>query len=214
MRPASGRPCSTIRKGRASVSSRTGQPVTWPGESGSTLREGANLRLRELPPLGRTIVRLGTSAQPCRVELARVAGVTLADSPGVVPEDLPGALWRSSLDWRILEEPGQRPAMAARLRDALGNATGLVADVSDTASGIELSGEAASALLAKGCALDIAGWPEHGGFCVPAACARVPVLVHRPGPGRFWMHVDRSLSHYLRAWLGNAATEFYDSSSQ
>jgi len=196
------------------VASRTGQPATWPGESSSTLLEGAKLRLRELPSLGRTIARLGTSAERYCVELASVAGVPLPDSPGKVPEHLPVALWRSPLDWLILTEPGQRPDLAARLREVLGNATGLVADVGDTVSGIELSGEAASALLAKGCALDISGWPEHGGFCVPAACARVPVLVHRPGPGRFWLHVDRSLAHYLRAWLGNAATEFYNSSSR
>ena len=196
------------------MASRTGQPATWPGESSSTLLEGAKLRLRELPSLGRTIVRLGTSAERYRVELASVAGVPLPDSPGKVPEHLPVALWRSPLDWLILTEPGHRPGMAARLKEALGNATGLVADASDAASGIELSGEAASALLAKGCALDTSAWPEHGGFCVPAACARIPVLVHRPGPGRFWLHVDPSLAHYLRAWLGNAATEFDDSSSR
>jgi heterotetrameric sarcosine oxidase gamma subunit len=196
------------------VDSRTGQPATWPGESSSLLLEGAKLRLRELRPLGRTIIRLGRSAERYRVELATAAGVPLPDSPGNVPEHLPVALWRSPLDWLILTEPGHRPGTAARLREALGNSTGLVADVSDTASGIELWGEAASALLAKGCALDTSAWPEHGGFCVPAACARVPVLVHRPGPGRFWLHVDHSLAHYLRAWLGNAATEFDDSSSQ
>jgi len=196
------------------VTSRTGQPATRPDESSSTLLEGAKLRLRELPPLGRTIMRLGTTAERYRVELASVAGVPLPDSPGRVSEHLPVALWRSPLDWLILTQPGHRPDMAARLREALGDATALVADISDVASGTELSGEAASALLAKGCALDTSAWPEHGSFCVPAACARIPVLVHRTGPGRFWLHVDRSLAHYLRAWLGNAATEFDDSSSQ
>lgn len=193
------------------MADRTGQPLTWQGESGRALL--ARLRLRELPPLARTIVRLGRSAERCRIELARVAGVLLADSPGTVAEGLPVALWRSPLDWLILAEAGRHPGMAVRLSEAMGSATGLVADVSHAVSGIELSGEAASALLAKGCAVDISGWPGHGGFCVPAACARVPVLVHRPGPGRFWLHVDRSFAHYLRGWLSSAATEFDPSSS-
>jgi hypothetical protein len=39
-------------------------------------------------------------------------------------------------------------------------------------------------------------------------------IPRRHGRGRFWLHVDRSLAHYFRAWLGNAGTEFDDTSSR
>ncbi|MGH8188942.1 MAG: sarcosine oxidase subunit gamma [Steroidobacteraceae bacterium] len=174
---------------------------------------GAQIHLRELPSLGKTIVRLGTSAQRGD-ELTRAAGISLVNAPGEVAAQLPLALWRGPLEWLVLTQAGSQHAeITSRLRQALGEATSLVADFSDALSVIELAGDAATSLLAKGCAVDISSWPERGAFCVPAACARVPVLVHRQSPGRFWLHVDRSLSRYMWEWLCTAATEFEDSSA-
>lgn len=183
-----------------------------PGSTRTTLST-ASLHLRELPSLRKTIVRLGNRAQRCRDELERVAGVPLANAPGEVSAQLPLVLWRAPLEWLVVTEPDQHAELAARLGQALGDATGLMADFSDALSVIELSGDAATAVLAKGCALDFSSWPERGGFSMPAACARVPVLVHRPNPGRFWLLVDRSLSHYMWEWLRTTAAEFEDSSS-
>jgi heterotetrameric sarcosine oxidase gamma subunit len=155
--------------------------------------------------MGRTLVRIGATAQSCRADMENAIGVALRDAPGVVNARIPVALWRAPLEWLVLTEAGEETGIADRLRHALGDATGLVLDYSDAMSAIELPGDDATSILAAGTAVHVTSWPEQGAFCVPAAFAGIPVLIHRTGCGHFWLHVDRSLAHYLLHWLATGA---------
>lgn len=164
-----------------------------------------------LPLLASMIVRLGASAHGRLDDLARARGIVLPNRPGEVASEVPVALWRAPFEWLVVTQQGAQHAQLLHLMQQLvADETALVIDSSDGSSVIELSGAAATAVLARGCALDFATWPERGGYCVPAGCARIPVLVHRLAPARFWVHVDRSLEHYLWTWLHEVASDFED----
>ena len=165
-----------------------------------------------LPLIGSMVVRLGASAHGRLDDLARASGIALPSRPGEVSSEMPVALWRAPFEWLVLtQERAAHDQLLHHMRQLVADATALVVDHSDGSSVIELCGSAASAVLARGCALDFAAWPERGAYCVPAACARIPALVHRLAPARFWLHVDRSLEHYLWTWLHEVVSDLEDS---
>lgn len=164
-----------------------------------------------LPLVAGMLVRLGASAHGRLDDLARASAIVLPNRPGEVAGEMPVALWRAPFEWLVLtQQRTQHAQLLGRMQQLVADATALVIDYSDGTSVIELSGSAATAVLARGCALDFATWPEHGAYCVPAACARVSTLVHRLAPTRFWLHVDRSLEQYLWTWLHEVVCDVED----
>lgn len=164
-----------------------------------------------LPLVAGMLVRVGASAHGRLDDFARAGGIVLRNRPGEVAGEMPIALWRAPFEWLVLtEQRSQHARLLDRMQQVVADATALVIDCSDASSVIELTGSAATAVLARGCALDFATWPEQGAYCAPAACARIPALVHRVAPARFWLHIDRSLQHYLWTWLHEVASDLED----
>ncbi len=88
----------------------------------------------------------------------------------------------------------------------------MISDVSDSRTGIEVSGVHARALLSRVCALDLDTTSFVPGQCAQTLLVRVPLLLHqlddRP---TFHLYVDRSVARYAWEWLTDAANEFTSS---
>ena len=84
----------------------------------------------------------------------------------------------------------------------------LAVDVSGAWTQLLIAGSAATALLAKGCALDL--HPAHfpPGACAAAGFVRLRTIIWRPQFDRFHMLVGRSYTRALWEWLEDAAAEF------
>jgi sarcosine oxidase subunit gamma len=140
----------------------------------------------------------------------RVLGLALPLVPGTsVMAERTGTLWLGPDEWLVVSGDETPEALTGRLRAALEGLPAAVTDVSDARVVLRVSGPAARDLLAKGCSLDLHGRAFGPGACAQTLLARVPVLLHRPGPGDdLDVHVPRSFAEHLRAWLADASLEF------
>jgi sarcosine oxidase subunit gamma len=120
-----------------------------------------------------------------------------------------GALWLGPDEWLVIAEDEAPEALTSRLCSALGGLHAAVTDVSDARVVFRVSGPAARDLLAKGCSLDLHDRVFGPGACAQTLLARIPVLLHRTGPGDdLDVYVPRSFAEHLRGWLADASLEF------
>ena len=137
----------------------------------------AVLREVELPP------QVGVRGEPQRDfpagpnTTAEVAGATV--------------LWLGPDEWLVLG------ATEADFRDAAA-----AVDVSANRVGLELAGDDAAEVLARGCALDLDRFEP--GQCAQTLLARAQVVLYRPDEATWWILVRPSFAPYLRAWLEDA----------
>jgi sarcosine oxidase, subunit gamma len=119
--------------------------------------------------------------------------------------------WLGPHEWAIVNQPVEQT------RDAVRRVltTGLfhVADTTDGRATFMVSGANATDILAKGCSLDLDPDGFGPGSCAQTLLAELPIwLEHLPSdetPGPlYFVHVDRSVEHWARAWLLDAAKEF------
>ena len=94
--------------------------------------------------------------------------------------------------------------------DDIGSAFDVALDLSHAYACIELAGEKASELLAKGCVLDL--HPRHfpTGACASTGIGGIRTIILRR-PDRFQVFVARSYAHALWHWLLDAGQEYRDS---
>lgn len=97
--------------------------------------------------------------------------------------------------------------LAPRLEAALPSADAAVSDLSHGRVVLRLEGEAATALLAKGVALDLDLTAFPPGRIAQAAIHHVDVLVHRLGETTFELWVLRGFAEALAEWLIDAGGE-------
>jgi sarcosine oxidase subunit gamma len=125
------------------------------------------------------------------VELA--AQVSVRGEPPVAPNTVVGdAIWLGPDEWLVL---GGREADYAELPAAV--------DVSANRVCLELSGDEAAAVLARGCALDLHPSVFPPGRCAQTLVARAQVILYRTEDA-FRLLVRPSFADYLRAWLRDA----------
>jgi sarcosine oxidase, subunit gamma len=93
--------------------------------------------------------------------------------------------------------------IAERLREQADGLHAQIVIVSDSFETIRVDGPDASAVLAQGCALDLA--VMHPGAATRTLFAEITVMLHRAGPDRWELTVDRSLAGWLLDWLVRAA---------
>ncbi len=125
------------------------------------------------------------------VELA--AQVSVRGEPPVAPNTVVGdAIWLGPDEWLVL---GGREADYAELPAAV--------DVSANRVCLELSGDEAAAVLARGCALDLHPSVFPPGRCAQTLVARAQVILWRTEDA-FRLLVRPSFADYLRAWLRDA----------
>lgn len=122
------------------------------------------------------------------------AQVSVRGEPPMEPNTVVGdALWLGPDEWLVLggreEDYADQPAAV---------------DVSANRSCLELSGEGAADVLARGCALDLHPSVFPPGRCAQTLVARAQVILYRPEEHTFRLLVRPSFADYLRAWLRDA----------
>jgi len=132
------------------------------------------------------------------------------DALGVRPPSTPNTvassgsvsiLWLGPDEWLVVLKTGTVPD----LRKALAGIHSAVVEVTSSRKALEVSGEGAEEVLAKGATLDfsLAAFPV--GSCAQTNIARTQGIIHRRGTHEFVIYVRSSFAPYLRAWLDDAA---------
>jgi len=126
-------------------------------------------------------------------ELRIEAQVSVRGEPPVAPNTVVGdAIWLGPDEWLVL---GGREEDYAEMPAAV--------DVSANRVCLELSGEGAADVLARGCALDLHPSVFPPGRCAQTLLARAQVILYRTEDA-FRLLVCPSFADYLRAWLTDA----------
>jgi heterotetrameric sarcosine oxidase gamma subunit len=121
------------------------------------------------------------------------AQVSVRGEPPLAPNTVVGdAIWLGPDEWLVL---GGREQDYADMPAAV--------DVSANRVCLELSGEGAEDVLARGCALDLHPSVFPPGRCAQTLVARAQVIVYRTEDA-FRLLVRPSFADYLRAWLRDA----------
>lgn len=92
------------------------------------------------------------------------------------------------------------------VRKGCGRRMFIVTDVSDALVTLTLEGAQSTAVLARGCGLDLSLTSFHTSSCTRTRLAQLPVVIRRASFERFECIVDRAAAQYLYDWLQDAAT--------
>jgi len=113
------------------------------------------------------------------------------------------ALWLGPDEWLVFGGEWSAAAGLAAERDWRARADAAI-DVSAQRIGLALTGADARDLLSFGCALDLHPGVFPVGACAQTLCARLPVVLSRPGEDSYWLLVRPSTAGYLAAFLSDA----------
>lgn len=118
-------------------------------------------------------------------------------------------LWLGPDEWLLLAEPGQQHALAATLRDAIGEEDGYVTDVSAQRTAVALTGPKVREVLARGCSIDLHPKTTPLGSCVQTLLAQtgVVLVVRDEDATDFLLLVRASFAGYFADWLIDACAE-------
>ncbi len=126
-------------------------------------------------------------------ELQIDSQVSVRGEPPMAPNTVVGdAIWLGPDEWLVL---GGREEDYAGMPAAV--------DVSANRICLELSGDGAADVLARGCALDLHPSVFPPGRCAQTLVARAQVILYRTEDA-FRLLVRPSFADYLRAWLRDA----------
>ena len=95
--------------------------------------------------------------------------------------------------------------LLAAVRKDCGRRTFVVIDLSDAYVTIMVEGEQSTAVLARGCGLDLSMSSFNTSSCARTQFAQMPVVIRRASFERFECIVDRSYAQYLYDWLQDVA---------
>jgi heterotetrameric sarcosine oxidase gamma subunit len=120
--------------------------------------------------------------------------VSVRGEPPLAPNTFAdGALWLGPDEWLVLgaheQDYADQPAAV---------------DVSANRVCLELAGEGAADVLARGCALDLHSSVFPPGRCAQTLLARAQVILYRTDEHAFRLLVRPSFADYVRAWLRDA----------
>lgn len=147
--------------------------------------------------------------------VSAVLGVELPRTPctftqGDGPHGPVEVAWLGPDEYLVLAQPGLQRTLESALRQAIGDASGVVVDVSAQRTTLTLSGPHARDLLAHGCAIDLHPSVSPTGTCVQTLLAQsgIILLVRDADAGEFTVLVRASFATYLAAWLLDAGIEY------
>lgn len=156
-----------------------------------------------LPP--RACVRLQASARALPAAAGTsICNVALPHQPNTWTGDDPVIWWVSPDAW-LIQSLREGHGLAAQVRSDCMNLLCAVTDISDALATFALEGPDASAVLARGCGLDLHVASFGAQACARTRLAQLPVLIRRPASSRFELVVDRAVAQYLQDWLMDAA---------
>ena len=166
--------------------------------------------LAELPFLTQFNLRIDPAGTAARV-VGDVLGAALPTraNTAVTAGELT-MLWLGPDEWLVVAPEGRQEGLEKTLRQAIGTEPGAVVDLSAHRTTIELTGERASEVLAKGCSLDLHPTVFTPGSCAQVLLAQAPVLlVAREGEhSAYWLLVRASFATYVADWLLDASVEY------
>jgi len=118
-------------------------------------------------------------------------------------------LWLGPDEWLLIAEPGQQQALAATLREAIGEEEGAVTDVSAQRTAVALTGPKVREVLARGCSIDLHPKVTPIGSCVQTLLAQtgVVLVVRDELAADVLLLVRASFAGYFGDWLIDACTE-------
>lgn len=152
----------------------------------------------------------GNAADPAFA--AAVRGVLGRDLPVTANTWTSGndctALWLGPDEWLVVAPDGRNEALHGALRAALKGVHHSVTDVSANRTILEVSGEHARLVLAKGCPLDLHASALAAPQCAQSVLAKAQLILQcldsRP---TFRLFVRISFAPYVAEWLTDAAAE-------
>jgi len=156
-----------------------------------------NLRVDPVGPAARSVEDVLGTTLPVRANTAMAAGEL-------------DVLWLGPDEWLVVGPEGQQEPLEKALRQAIGTEPGTVVDLSAHRTTIELTGERAREVLAKGCSLDLHPTVFTPGSCAQVLLAQAPVLLlAREGDTpAYWLLVRASFATYVADWLLDACVEY------
>jgi sarcosine oxidase subunit gamma len=168
------------------------------------------VRIAEIPFLAQLNLRVEPGG-PAATAAGKALGGELPAKPCTAAAGIGDVevLWLGPDEWLILAAPGREGELEKLLRAAIGDSPGAVVDVSAQRTALSLSGPAARAVLARGCAIDLDPRVAPPGTCVQTLLARagVTIVVRDETASEFLLLVRASFAQYLAAWLVDACTD-------
>ncbi|MBM2853938.1 MAG: sarcosine oxidase, gamma subunit [Steroidobacteraceae bacterium] len=135
---------------------------------------------------------------------AVIGGLALPRQPNTWAGADPIIWWVSPDAW-LIQSAREGDDLAAQLRSDCMNLPCAVTDLSDALVTFALEGPDASAVLARGCGLDLRAGSFGARACARTRLAQLPVLIRKTGSTRFELVVDLAAAQYLQDWLLDAA---------
>lgn len=170
----------------------------------STRVSTALLRLRDVSPLAKVLVRAPEGGQVARAMDVPVGRARRAADGVLTVGSAPG-------EWTLLGPVGSAAETTARLRDRAGTEFISVYDITHGRGLLRLSGSSAPLVLSKLCPIDLADHITPNGSAFRSSVARLATEVvrdDRAGERSYLMHCERSSAQYLQEALVDAGAEY------
>lgn len=177
---------------------------------GASLRMNGGVSLCERPFLSHISLRgKGDDAAFTRA-CAGVLGVALPTTPNTqVTGDGIVVCWMGPTEWLLLAETEAGQGWLDSLRAALEGIHSGVVELSGGQTVIEVRGEQALDVLAKGTTIDLHPWHFGADRCTRTLLAKTTAFIRVLEPGQaFQIVVRRSFADYLWQWLRDAGHEY------
>lgn len=184
--------------------------------SGSAALPDAGVAVAEQAHSNQLVVR-GQSADPAFVQgVKKALGVSLPTAACSASETRKGLqmLWMGPDEWLVVAPSEDNTNYGDKLRSALKGLHIAIVDVSESRTVIRIGGDCATAVLNKGCPVDLHPRSFGPGQVVNTLLARAHVIIHcrEGGPNDpspcFDVYVHRSFAEYLWSWVEDASREF------
>ena len=165
------------------------------------------VRIREVPFLTQLNLRVDPEG-PAAPLVEQALATALPTGNAAVRSGDVDVFWLGPDEWLVVTAATTPAELQGRIQAAVGSPDVVIIDLSAHRTTIELSGERARDVLAKGCSLDLHEFAP--GRCAQTLLARAPVLlVPRGGEDpTYWLLVRASFATYLADWLLDAAAEY------
>ncbi|HEX4584382.1 MAG TPA: sarcosine oxidase subunit gamma family protein [Burkholderiaceae bacterium] len=191
-----------------SDASRRESPLVGRIEAGLPVRMAAErVRLQERAFLGHISLRCDPADAGVTASVEGALQCNLPRIPNTYHVARAGhkVLWLGPDEWLVVTPEGREDTLAQSLRMAAGDGFATVIELGSGQTVIEISGERAREVIAKGCPLDLHPRAFGPGRCAQSRLARTLVtLAQLDDAPTFELIVRRSFADYLWQWLSDA----------
>jgi sarcosine oxidase subunit gamma len=191
-----------------SDASRRESPLVGRIEAGLPVRMAAErVRLQERAFLGHISLRCDPADAGVTASVEGALQCNLPRIPNTYHVARAGhkVLWLGPDEWLVVTPEGREDTLAQSLRMAAGDGFATVIELGSGQTVIEISGERAREVIAKGCPLDLHPRALGPGRCAQSRLARTLVtLAQLDDAPTFELIVRRSFADYLWQWLSDA----------